>query len=300
VEQWEILESKGTAHGKHFSLQLLIRVLQVYLDKVNKVYYEYNYEALNYWCKMVGGAQKQLPAHVVNEYCRSDRPFNPCPQEWESKLPRTRKTYGYSSSPPGSKKGTWFIPSSSEDGLGLNFAFYRSASEYARAEGDVVSMDSGWAQAHDIKALQSLWKTRTKQLELLRSQLSSTTNQYQGLKTELKELKYETSIQTPKLTPPVSQIISQTILPPPTLKTSFEQLVLQDQLIVACEQGDTKAVDALLKLGAKPDMADIEGKQPLGAAIWGMCPDVVNTLLKQAGNLAPMTWDECEKHNQKH
>ena len=31
-----------------------------------------------------------------------------------------------------------------------------------------------------------------------------------------------------------------------------------------------------------------------------MCPDVVNALLKQAGGVAPMTWQECEQHNQKY
>ncbi len=43
------------------------------------------------WCKQVGGAQLLLPAHVINEYCREDRSFNPCPSFTESTLPRTRK-----------------------------------------------------------------------------------------------------------------------------------------------------------------------------------------------------------------
>ncbi len=38
----------------------------------------------------------------------------------------------------------------------------------------------------------------------------------------------------------------------------------------------------------------------MSAAVWGMCPDAVNALLKQAGGVAPMTWDDCEKHNLKH
>ena len=75
---------------------------------------------------------------------------------------------------------------------------------------------------------------------------------------------------------------------------------MQDQLIAACKQGDEKAVKALLQRGAKPDMANAKGEQPLGAAVWGMCPDVVNALLKQAGGIAPMTWEECEQHNLKH
>ena len=69
---------------------------------------------------------------------------------------------------------------------------------------------------------------------------------------------------------------------------------------MACKQGDEKAVKALLKQGAKPDIANVKGEQPLGAAVWGMCPDVVNALLKEAKGIAPMTWDKCEKHNLKY
>ncbi len=77
-------------------------------------------------------------------------------------------------------------------------------------------------------------------------------------------------------------------------------LLLQNELIAACKQGDEKAVTALLKQGAKLDMANTKGEQPLGAAVWGMCPDVVNALLKQTGGVAPMTWEECKKHNLKY
>ncbi len=127
----------------------------------------------------------------------------------------------------------------------------------------------------------------------------------QPIKLAQEDLKYETPIEPPKLMPPVSQIIPQTIIAPPKLKASPEQLALQDQLIAACEQGDAKTVTLLLKQGAKPDVAGTPGrfslgKQPLGAAVWGMCPDVVNTLLKEAKGIAPMTWQECEQHNKKY
>ena len=93
---------------------------------------------------------------------------------------------------------------------------------------------------------------------------------------------------------------SQILMPAPKRLVSPARLQPQDQLVKACERGDEKTVTALLKQGAKPDMANTQGKQPLGAAVWGMCPDVVNALLKQAGGIAPITWDECEKHNLKH
>ena len=125
----------------------------------------------------------------------------------------------------------------------------------------------------------------------------------QPIKLAQEDLKYETPTEPPKSMPsvrPVSQIIPQTIMAPPKPKVSPEQLALQDQLIAACKQGDEKTVTALVKRGAKPDIANAKGEQPLGAAVWGMCPDVVNALLKQASDVSPMTWEECEKHNLKY
>ena len=75
----------------------------------------------------------------------------------------------------------------------------------------------------------------------------------------------------------------QILMPEPKTFPSAGQLQLQDQLIVACKQGDEKTVATLLQRGAKPDMANARGEQPLGAAVWGMCPGVVNALLKQQG-----------------
>lgn len=76
---------------------------------------------------------------------------------------------------------------------------------------------------------------------------------------------------------------------------------LQDQLVAACEQGDDKAVLASLEKGAKSNMVNRESKKPLGAAIWGMNPAVVNTLIEHADREETITiWQECEEHNLKH
>ena len=130
-------------------------------------------------------------------------------------------------------------------------------------------------------------------------------NQQQGLELKYtqKNPKDQTSVQPPKSMlslPSISQTIPQTLMAPPKLKATSDQLELQDQLIAACKRGDEKGVKAVLDQGAKPDMPNAKGEQPLGAAVWGMCPDVVNALLKQADGVAPMTWQECEQHNQKY
>ncbi|MBS0350626.1 MAG: protein kinase [Proteobacteria bacterium] len=186
AEQLQALESKGTTHGKHFSLQELTDALQVYVDNAAK--WNYDQRAVDQWCKKVGGAQTRLPAHVVNEYCRADRPFEPCPSEWESKLPRSRVVPAiWDSTQSKYIHGSWFIAPSSKDNLGLNFAFLRGwvSGPPARCWGDgigrggTVGAGRGGIAALDLKALQSLWKTRTQQLELLRSQLLSVVNQSQ-------------------------------------------------------------------------------------------------------------------------
>ncbi len=194
AEQFQALESKGTAYGKHFNLQGLTGALQTYVDNVDKVW-NYDQRAGDHWCKVVGGEQKLLPAHVVNEYCRPDRAFEPCPQEWQAKLPRTREVPEiWDSAQSKYVKGSWwFIPSSSnKDGLGLIYAFlrYKWLQGRGRCQGcDTMSGisplnggDSVWkGVCADLKALQSLWKARTQQLELLQSQLSSTASYNQSL-----------------------------------------------------------------------------------------------------------------------
>ncbi|MBS0351103.1 MAG: protein kinase [Proteobacteria bacterium] len=178
-EQWQALESKGTAHGKHFSLKELTDALQVYVDNAEK--WNYDQRAEDQWCQKVGGAQTRLPVHVVNEYCRADRPFEPCPSEWEAKLTRTREVpYIWDSTQSKYVKGSWFISVSSKSVLGQTYAFLRYNGVCARTA--VRRRGVRWfgnRAAADLKALQSLWKTRTQQLELLRSQLLSVSSQSQ-------------------------------------------------------------------------------------------------------------------------
>jgi serine/threonine protein kinase len=159
-EQFEVLETKGTAHGKHFSFQPLIGALQVYVDNAEKVW-KYDQRASDHWCKVVGGAQRGVPAHVVNEYCREDRSFDPCPAFTEEKLPRIRTSQYF----PGS--GDWFTVKYNDKLCGDSFAFVRGGRGRLMGGG----MEGAGGLTRDLNALQSLSKARTQQLELLASQL---------------------------------------------------------------------------------------------------------------------------------
>lgn len=105
---------------------------------------------------------------------------------------------------------------------------------------------------------------------------------------ELKRLGYEF---TPGLLPPP--------VSPPT-PTPTSQLELQDRLVVACNRNELKKIQELFEQGAKPDMPNQYGEQPLGKAVRAMHPETVALLIKLANGIAPMTWEECEQHNRKH
>ena len=178
AEQFQQLESKGTDYGKHYDIKPLTDALQHYIDNAEK--WNYDQRAEDAWCKGVGGAQKMVPAHVANEYCRPDRPFDPCPKEWESKLPRTLEVPDIWD---GSKyiKGSWFVAPSSKSSLGFSFAFYRRGGAWpgarVRSRGLV---STGWCRGGwcaDLQSLQSLWKARTEQLKLLSTELTAGSTQ---------------------------------------------------------------------------------------------------------------------------
>jgi TPR repeat protein len=170
AKQHTMLESKGTAHGKHFDLQPLLEALKTYVDKHGTFFFN----GVKHWSKKVGGAQKLLPAHVVNEYCRRDRQFKPCSSKWTSPLPRSRAVFNSELD-----NGSWFTPFSPSESLGVSFAFYRSAgwgrlamASAATSDGGIAACGAAWP-AEDLKSLQSLWNARTEQLKSLADSLAA-------------------------------------------------------------------------------------------------------------------------------
>jgi ankyrin repeat protein len=158
AEQFTALELNSTAHGQHFDLQPLINTLQIYVNHAKKVW-KYDRRAVNYWCNVVSEAQKWLPAPVINEYCRQDRSFYPCPSFTEDSLPRTRRFYD---------QGHWH----STELKGVVRGVRRDQPTAQRIQWALM-LGSPAAVAIDIKALQSLLKTRTQQREQLGTQLKS-------------------------------------------------------------------------------------------------------------------------------
>jgi hypothetical protein len=128
------------------------------LDKLCKAYDSYagsGYSA-EHWQKQIGGAQLLLPAHVVNEYCRTDRSFSPCPKFDELILPRTQKI----------DEGEWFSAVYNGGKIGDKFACFRWSGTEARA----ISMHHA-SGAYDQSAVVQLTKTRVQELDVLLTQL---------------------------------------------------------------------------------------------------------------------------------
>ncbi len=107
--------------------------------------------------KVVGGAQRLMPAHVANEYCRCDRSFKPCPSFKESSLPRTLTL----------DSGLAVFPLLAGLGLGFDFGLLRGEVASGRARGRA----SARAQV-DFSALTALCQVRQEQLSELRQRLS--------------------------------------------------------------------------------------------------------------------------------
>ena len=75
--QYEGLVEHGTTdHGNKFDLKPLIDALITYK---NEFELWSRHDCKRHWGDVVGEAQRQLPMHVVQEYCRTDRSFDPCP-----------------------------------------------------------------------------------------------------------------------------------------------------------------------------------------------------------------------------
>ncbi len=117
------------------------------------------------WQKQVGGAQLLLPAHVINEYCRPDRSFFPCPDFQEVTLPRTRKIDG----------GEWFSAVYNGGKLGDKFACFRGMQmqhvEVAGGTGGGNLFEVLCVCFSDACAVEKLTKTRVQELDVLYTQL---------------------------------------------------------------------------------------------------------------------------------
>jgi hypothetical protein len=111
-----------TQHGvacctHHFDLTPLIQSLKFYVDNYDAWSAAGNWDVMEAAWLNVGLAQRDVPAHVAQEYCRPDRDFNPCPTFNEPALPRILTFENRITS----RDKSWFPLTSSNSGLGFDF-----------------------------------------------------------------------------------------------------------------------------------------------------------------------------------
>ena len=123
-------EQRGVVieHSRHFDLTPLKSALQDYVNGFDNWLATSNWPAMEAAWMAVGMAQRDVPVHVANEYCRSDRSFYTMPAFNEETLPRNFKFYNYISG----REASWFpLVVSASSGLGVDFAIVRGGGHEA-------------------------------------------------------------------------------------------------------------------------------------------------------------------------
>lgn len=172
----EVIEDRGLEywqHGKaycspHVDLTPLKTALQVYVDGYQNWTAKGHWDAIENAWMLVGRAQRDVPAHVAQEYCRNDRSFDPCPSFHEPTLPRHLNFYNWITN----RSDAWFPLKDSKFGPGFNFAFIRGSRPEISLRRNPKLIDALAAQ-RDLAAVTRLDDERTTELTRLREHLST-------------------------------------------------------------------------------------------------------------------------------
>ncbi len=105
-----------TKHETHYDFSPLIDALQTYVNQYRNPHYFYLEEMQHQWTKVVGLAQRYVPAHVAQHYCSRDESFFPTlPFTFVRSLTFCRNLMTRANE-------FWYTPASSTSGLGVDFA----------------------------------------------------------------------------------------------------------------------------------------------------------------------------------
>lgn len=157
----------GTEYcAKHFDFAPLKKALQNYIDGYDNWNRTNNYRAMKAAWMLVGLAQRDVPVHVINEYCRPDRSFDPTPQFNEEKLPRVATFYNYNTN---MDEALFPLVLTDSSGLGVDFALTRAGRVALASRGG-----GRFALARlDLAAVSRLDEVRTADLTQSRENLKS-------------------------------------------------------------------------------------------------------------------------------
>jgi len=141
-----------------FDFNSLITALDTYVTNYDRWGYHQRDAA---WLD-VGKAQRDVPVHIANEYCRPDRSFDPCPEFNEETLPRTLTFHNFATD-----VSSWFPLSSSSSGLGFDFSLFRGSGTGANGAAILAGRGhsaGGRIFSVDLAAVRRLDEVRTADL----------------------------------------------------------------------------------------------------------------------------------------
>ncbi len=150
-----VYHQAGQEHrSAHFDFTPLKEAYQRYLSGYNAWYAADDVDGLKAAWTDVGKAQRNVPAHVAQEYCRRDRKFDPRPEFNEETLPRVLTSFITHTR----RDGSWFPLAASNSGLGFDFAMERG--HCVVAKGWKLEWAEG-AASSDLAAITHLDNVRT-------------------------------------------------------------------------------------------------------------------------------------------
>ncbi|HHF7367349.1 TPA: hypothetical protein ACPSKY_002479 [Legionella bozemanae] len=141
---------------KHFDFTPLKAALEQYIQG----FAHWNWDERKKAWMAVGAAQRDLPVHVINEYCRPDRTFYPLPLFNEDKLPRVITYYNHQI---GCDVSLYPLIISDSSGLGVDFALVRG--RFRPAAVRVQRCGSALRAANELETICRLDEVRTSDLK---------------------------------------------------------------------------------------------------------------------------------------
>lgn len=176
LERVDAIEANGltyTQHGeiknsKHFDFTPLKTALQEFVNGYDAWYAAGNWVAMKAAWMKLGKAQRDLPVHVANEYCRKDRSFDPLPAFNEASLPEELTFYNFETD----RDELWFpLSDSPSSGLGVDCAVGRGRGD-ARGRGRGLAAGTWvFVAVVDLAAVSRLDEVRTDDLTQSRENL---------------------------------------------------------------------------------------------------------------------------------
>jgi hypothetical protein len=159
-------QQNGTEHrSPHFDLTALKTAWYDYLDGYDVWEAAGNWAAMKDAWRVVGLAQRDVPAHVAQEYCRRDRSFYPCPFFDEPTLPRVLTFQNTTTH----QVDSWFPLTSSNSGLGSGYGLIRGT---RGPRNETSALQAQKAGLYDLAAITCLDEVRTADLVQSREHLN--------------------------------------------------------------------------------------------------------------------------------